>query len=128
MFYTLLLLLFIASCLVLLTIILIQAGRGEGLAGVFGGENMQQMLGTQAPDILEKITWGAVIVFFSLTIILSLMTSHRNSSIVDSVSIPEPAPQQQTVPTGTIQSDVQIPLDDIQVDTTLPDTQVPENN
>lgn len=129
MFYTLLLILFIISCLFLLTVILIQAGRGEGLAGVFGGENMQQMLGAQAPDILEKITWGTVIVFFSLTIVLSLMTSRNNSSIVDSAGLPEPASQQQTVPTeNTPQPDMQIPAEDIQIDTTTPDAQLPEGN
>ncbi|MCD6459802.1 preprotein translocase subunit SecG [bacterium] len=101
MFYSILLFLFILCCITIITIILMQSGRGQGLAGVFGGGEIQSMLGTQATNILEKITWGAVASFFILTIILSLTNSQKRSSIIDKIPIEQPAPkaaQQAQIP------------------------------
>ena len=92
MLYSVLLFLFILCCITIITIILMQSGKGEGLAGVFGGGEIQSMLGTQATNILEKITWGAVGSFFVLTIILSLMSGQKTSSIVDKIPVQQPAP------------------------------------
>lgn len=47
-------------------IILLQSGKGGGLAGIAAGGATQQMLGARtAPDILEKATWtlGAAFIF-----------------------------------------------------------------
>ena len=92
MLYSIILFLFILCCITIITIILMQSGRGEGLAGVFGGGEIQSMLGTQATNILEKITWGAVGAFFLLSVVLSLMSTQNSSSIVDKIPVQQAAP------------------------------------
>ncbi len=102
--YVILLLLFIALCVVLTTVILMQSGRGQGLAGAFGGGEMQTMLGPRATDFLEKLTWGGVTLFFVMTIILSFFVSQRKGSLVDKVQMQAPpVQQQQTMPATATQ-------------------------
>ena len=59
---------------VLLTIVvLLQNGKGGGLASNFTAGN--QTFGVrQTADILEKITWGLVIVIFVITVVASFTT------------------------------------------------------
>ncbi|MDX9701795.1 MAG: preprotein translocase subunit SecG [Candidatus Auribacterota bacterium] len=96
--YILLLMFFIMLSVVLIGVILMQSGRGQGLAGVFGGGEMQSMLGPRASDFLEKLTWGGVTLFFVLTIVLSLFLSQRKGTIVDKVHVQTPPVTQQTAP------------------------------
>lgn len=54
------------------TVVLLQSGKGGGLAGIAGGGGATQILGArQAPDILEKATW----VLATLFIVLCIMTN-----------------------------------------------------
>jgi len=48
--------LLIFSALFLIALVLIQRGRGGGLAGAFGGAGGQSAFGTKAGDVLTKIT------------------------------------------------------------------------
>lgn len=97
--YSFLMIIFSIISLMLMTIILIQPGRGQGLVGMFTSENMQSMLGARALDVLEKITWGFVVVFFGMTVLLSVMTSSNQETLVDKISdIPAAAPQTPTAP------------------------------
>jgi len=43
-------------CVILIATILLQAGRGGGLAESITGSGMQSMFGTQAPTMLKKAT------------------------------------------------------------------------
>lgn len=55
---------------VLVLVILMQSGQGEGLAGIASGGATRQVLGTrQAPDVLEKATWTLAAIFISLCVI-----------------------------------------------------------
>jgi preprotein translocase subunit SecG len=56
---------------VLLTlVILLQSGRGGGLAGIAAGGATQQLLGARtAPDVLEKATWTLATIFIVLCIL-----------------------------------------------------------
>lgn len=115
MLYSFFMILFILCCLVLVTVILMQSGRGEGLAGMVSSDNVQSALGPRASDVLEKITWGVVVVFFAFTIFLSVFTTQRKGSIVDKVQVEQPqqpvqqqpgtpataTPLNQAVPPGT---------------------------
>lgn len=55
-------------------IILLQRGRGGGLAGAFGGAGGQSALGTKAGDVFTKITVGLAVVwvFFACISIYAL--------------------------------------------------------
>ncbi|MFH5803847.1 preprotein translocase subunit SecG [Alienimonas sp. DA493] len=51
---------------VLILIILLQRGRGGGLAGAFGGAGGQSALGTRAGDVFTKITIGLAVAWIVL--------------------------------------------------------------
>ncbi len=50
----------------LIFIILLQRGRGGGLAGAFGGAGGQSALGTKAGDVFTRITVGLVVIWVLL--------------------------------------------------------------
>jgi len=52
--YIFLIVFHIIVCLVLISVILLQAGKGGGLTETFGSDGSQSILGTQAPAILKK--------------------------------------------------------------------------
>ena len=56
--------------LVMTLVVLLQSGRGGGLAGIAAGGATQQLLGTRtAPDILEKATWTMGAIFILLCVL-----------------------------------------------------------
>jgi len=60
--------------ILMIFIILLQRGRGGGLAGAFGGAGGQSALGTKAGDVFTKITVGLAVVwvFFACISIYAL--------------------------------------------------------
>lgn len=71
---TILLILFVPVCILLILIVLLQAGKGGGLAGAFGlGGGGQTFLGARgAADFLSKLTIYLAIAFMFLALVLSL--------------------------------------------------------
>ncbi len=56
----------------LVVIILLQHGKGADIGSAFGGGNNNAMFApADATNILTKITWGLVIAFFSITVVIS---------------------------------------------------------
>ena len=66
---TLLGILLILSSLFLILLVLIQQGRGGGLAGAFGGMGGQSAFGTKAGDLFTKITIGVAAVWILLCVL-----------------------------------------------------------
>ena len=84
MFSTILLILFIPVCILLILIVLLQAGKGGGLAGAFGGAGAQTFLGARgAVDFLSKLTIYLAIAFMALALILSLTYGGRRGIRVE---------------------------------------------
>ena len=67
------------SSLCLILLVLIQRGRGGGLAGAFGGAGGQSAFGTKAGDVFTKITIG-VAAFWIILCILALNVLGRQQS------------------------------------------------
>jgi len=84
--------------LFLIAVILLQAGKGGGLADTFGGSQMQNMFGTKSTTVLTKLTAVCAIGFIATCITLAVMSSRQTRSLVDNVSIPQAA-HQASVPT-----------------------------
>jgi preprotein translocase subunit SecG len=79
MFSIILLILFIPVCLLLILIVLLQAGKGGGLAGAFGGVGDQAFLGARGTaDFLGKVTIYLAIGFMSLALLLSFTYGRQN--------------------------------------------------
>jgi preprotein translocase subunit SecG len=66
--------------LFLIGIILIQRGKGGGLAGAFGGVGGSSAFGTKTGDVFTKITVGVAIAWILLSMLMVVLTNRRNSS------------------------------------------------
>lgn len=100
MITTILITLLIIDSVILITAILLQAGKGGGLAASFGGvtSSADAILGTrQAGNLLTKVSWWGGGIFLALSFLIAL-TGPRTSaprSILDQTFTPPPA---QTAP------------------------------
>ncbi len=82
MLYTFLLILLIIDCVVLMAAILLQAGKGTGLAANFGGASSSPdaFIGIrQAGNLLTKASWWGGGVFLFLCFVLQLMSTHTSA-------------------------------------------------
>src|ERR1700741_4725548 len=79
MIYTFLLTLLIIDCVVLVLSVLLQAGKGTGLAANFGGASSSPdaFIGIrQAGNLLTKTRWVRGGIFLGLCFILQIMSTH----------------------------------------------------
>ena len=71
----------VLTSLFLIFLVLIQRGRGGGLAGAFGGAGGQSAFGTKAGDVFTKITVG-VAAFWIVLCVLSVNILGRQQSLL----------------------------------------------
>jgi preprotein translocase subunit SecG len=75
-------------------VVLVQSGKGGGLAGIASGGATTQILGArQAPDVLEKATWTLATLFIVLCILSNFAI---NRSEVQESVIQQRAREQQS--------------------------------
>jgi len=67
-------------CLCLIAIILIQRGKGGGLAGAFGGVGGSSAFGTKAGDVFTRLTVGIAIAWILLSMLMVVLTNRHNES------------------------------------------------
>lgn len=60
--------LFASICILMILVILLQRGRGSGLAGAFGGAGGSSHLGAKTGDVLTLVTLGLAVVYVGLAI------------------------------------------------------------
>jgi len=105
--YTLLILVEFFVALILIAIILMQASKGGGLAGSFGGANIGTMFGVRrTSDFLSKSTTILATVFLVLALFINIFvlpTGERTEqSVIQSVpprtALPPTAPAENTPP------------------------------
>ena len=93
LFTVLTILVLIASVLITL-IVLLQNGKGGGLASNFVAGN--QTFGVrQTADILEKITWGLVAFIFVLSIVttFTMKNNVKDIDLTEEIEMAAPAPE-----------------------------------
>ena len=95
------------SAFFLIALVLIQRGRGGGLAGAFGGAGGQSAFGTKAGDVFTKIT-VVVAGCWILLCILALNVLGRSQSLFSpslgasaGQAAPSRTPPADTAPAGT---------------------------
>jgi len=108
--YSILIVIHVVISLFLIAVILLQAGKGGGVADTFGGSQMQNMFGTKSTTVLTKLTAVCAIGFIITCISLAVLSSKKTKSIVDNMSIPQattsapeakaPAPLEPAAPQG----------------------------
>lgn len=89
----------VIACVLLIIIILIQAGRGGGL--VEGFSNVESMFGPKTNTFLTRTTTIFSIVFFVTCLSLALLSSRQNRSLMKNVQVEEPKSSASTPVTPT---------------------------
>ena len=59
--------------MVLILLVLIQRGRGQGLAGAFGGTGGTSLLGTRAGSFIGKVTAWLAGIWLFLAVVLNIV-------------------------------------------------------
>ena len=91
MLYGLIIAVHIIVSLILIAVILLQAGRGGGLSESFGGSQTQTILGTKSSVFLKRATSVAAVLYILVCLLLGVMTSHRGRSLVTKGGLTPPA-------------------------------------
>ena len=97
-FFWFLLIFFMLMCLILIGLVLIQKGRGGGLAGAFGGGGGHTAFGSKTGDVLTWATSVVFGIFLLLAIILNLLANHRNEQTLKNLPGQGATPVQQNAP------------------------------
>ncbi|HNV69880.1 MAG TPA: preprotein translocase subunit SecG [Candidatus Ozemobacteraceae bacterium] len=75
-------------CFGLIVIVLLQANKGEGLAGAFGGGASSTIFGERGDGgIMAKFTTGAAIIFMVTSLILSVWLPHWEKASASQVNV-----------------------------------------
>jgi preprotein translocase subunit SecG len=95
--YTFLLILLILDALVLVLAILMQSGKGSGMAASFGGASStaETLIGSrQAGNLLTRTSWWAGGLFIGLAFVMQLLGSRPRtpSSVLDRAVTPATVP------------------------------------
>ena len=86
----------VVACIVLILVVLLQAGKGANMGAVFGGSS-QTVFGSSGPgSFLSKMTTAVAVIFMLTSLSLSYMVSRKGSSLMEGAAKPV---AQQTVPT-----------------------------
>ena len=92
--YTLIVVLHVMVSLILIVVVLLQAGKGAEMGAAFGGSS-QTIFGSRgAATFLSKLTVGAAVVFMVTSLTLSMFS--RSRSVLPSVTESSPSPSQES--------------------------------
>jgi preprotein translocase subunit SecG len=70
------------TSLFLICLVLIQRGKGGGLAGAFGGAGGSSAFGTKAGDVFTRVTMIAAGFWIALNMLLVVLSNRRTSAYV----------------------------------------------
>ena len=115
MLYNILIAILFVDAVLLVAAILLQAGKGGGMAATFGGvsSSADAILGTRAAgNLLTKASWWCGGIFLGLAFVLSLMSTgtRRPSSVLDDAFSPVPG---SSAPAGQRQAAPALPLEEV---------------
>jgi len=102
--YTFMIILHVLVSILLMLVILMQASKGGGLSGTFGGTTSTLFGGRGAATFLSKMTTGLAVAFMVISIIIGLMSAPRGepTSIVKQEASKRTSPSAELpIPQGT---------------------------
>lgn len=86
------LLLYIPACFGLIIIVLLQKGKGQGLAGAFGMGGVDAIFGPRSSKSLpQKVTYASAAIFMSLALIMSILSGKVGRSAAPELIEEKPA-------------------------------------
>ncbi len=93
----------VVACIILILVVLLQAGKGANMGAAFGGSS-QTVFGSSGPGtFLGKMTTAVAIIFMLTSLSLSYSVSRRGSSLMEGAAKPvaqktAPAPNPAALP------------------------------
>ena len=95
--------LLILTSLFMICLVLIQRGKGGGLAGAFGGMGGSSAFGTKAGDVFTRVTMITALIWIVMSMMLVVLYNRENTSAWDGDSPRSAAGKARVVPptTGT---------------------------
>lgn len=102
--YTVILVIHVIASLILVSVILLQAGRGGGMAQTFGGGGggSTTIFGQKASVFLTRATTVSAVLFLCTSLSLAVVSSKRAKSLMDTIKIAPITQQEAAVPTKTV--------------------------
>jgi preprotein translocase subunit SecG len=100
----------VVVCLALISIVLLQHGKGAGIGAAFGGSSQTVFGSTGAAPFLAKLTAGAAILFMITSLSLTFLGRQKEASIMRGGGRPAaaqpvpaaPAPAGETAPAAPV--------------------------
>lgn len=83
-------------CFILIAVILLQAGRGGGVAETFGGNAAQSILGSRGTQFLTRATSVCAAVFMLTSLTLAILSAQRGHSLMENAKPTPTAPAKPT--------------------------------
>ena len=80
--YVFLLIVHVLVCLVLILVVLLQAGRGGGFSDMLGGGQPQSLFGTQTNAFMLRATEVCAVVFIISSLSLAILSTQRGKSLM----------------------------------------------
>lgn len=92
-------------CVLIVLVVLMQRPRSEGLGAAFGGGMTENLFGAQTTHVLAKFTTWLAVAFFSITLLLSILTSKGTSgkTAIQESLLNAPVPQASAAPSAASQ-------------------------
>ena len=81
--YILVIVIHVIACSILITAILLQSGKGGGLAGLFGSGPTQTIFGARASTFLTRVTTAAAVAFLLTCISLTILSKGKSKSLLE---------------------------------------------
>lgn len=72
----------VIACIILVLVVLLQAGKGADMGAVFGGASSTIFGSSGAGNFLTRLTTGAAIVFMTTSLALTYVGSHGGHSTI----------------------------------------------
>ena len=83
----------VIACVILVLVVLLQAGKGADMGAVFGGASSTIFGSSGAGNFLTRLTTGAAIVFMTTSLALTYVGSHGgHSTIMPESGMPKTGP------------------------------------
>lgn len=86
----------VIACVILVLVVLLQAGKGADMGAVFGGASSTIFGSSGAGNFLTRLTTGAAVVFMATSLGLTYIGSHGgHATIMPESGIPKTLPAQE---------------------------------
>ncbi len=102
MLYGILIAFHVIACVVLIGIVLVQAGRGGGLTETFSGA--ESIFGTKTNSFLTRATTVLAILFFVTCLSLAFISKQRSRSLLEGKRIPVKSVPAEQEPSNNAQA------------------------